>query len=158
MSVAHLTSLQQVRLMHSNAYWKSNTQPQAQQICSAPQSSGREPLLSPVPVDRICLRPVAALVNLFVVKLLVEQSYLLDESVAFVEEARNIIIRVVIDKKLLVPELSFVKTGDDRAGVQYVRYTVPLQRLQVPSSTDWPYTPADTVSRSDINVLGTTRC
>ena len=158
MSVIHLTSLQQVRLMHSNAYWKSNTQPQAQQICSAPQSSGRESLLSSVPVDRICLRPVAALVKLFVVNLLVEQTYLLDESVAFFEEARNIIFRVVINKKLLVPELSFVKAGYDRAGVQYVRYTILLQRVQVPGSTDWPYRPGDIVSRSEFNVLGTTWC
>lgn len=118
---------------------RSSRRPQAQQICSGQQNSVQELLLSSVPVNRISFLnsgPAEAVPKL----LCIQQCHLLYERAALVEETSNVIIRVVIDEELLVPQLSLVEARDDRTGVEYMRYSVLLQRLQVPGGTDRPYT------------------
>ncbi len=109
-----------------SSYMRSSRRPQAQQICSGQQNSVQEHLLSSVPVNRInSLKsgPAEAVPR----SLYVQQCYLLYESAALVEETSNVIIRVVINEKLLVSQLSLVKAWDDRTGVKYVRYSILLQ-------------------------------
>ena len=62
--------------------------------------------------------------------------YLLNESDTFVEVARDVFVRIVVDKDLLVSQEFFVKARDNRASVQDVGDTTLLQRLQVSCSTD----------------------
>ena len=64
------------------------------------------------------------------------RTHLVNEFVALIKKTSNVVVRVIIDQKLFVPEMPFVKARDDWAGVQDVCYATFQQRLHVSCGTD----------------------
>lgn len=63
----------------------------------------------------------------------------MNEFVTFVEVAREVFVRVVVDENFLVSQVLFVEARDNRACVQDVGDTALLQRLQVSRGANGTY-------------------